>query len=101
MFSATLPDSVQQIAKSYLKPHYISVAVGEIGVACKDVTQTFIEVKKFDKKNKLLTLLKESGMTILIIKYKIKHFFSFSFSLCTTCKIFIILFYLYKPYFIL
>lgn len=93
MFSATLPESVQEIAKSYLKPHYISVAVGEVGVACKDVTQTFIEVKKFDKKKTLLTLLNESGTSILIIKYKI--FLSFSISLDTTCKIF----NLYKSYF--
>jgi len=61
MFSATLPILVQQIAKSYLKPDYISVAVGEVGGACKDVTQTFIEVNKFSKKNALVAMLNETS----------------------------------------
>jgi len=61
MFSATLPIDVQQIAKSYLKPDYISVAVGEVGGACKDVTQIFVEVTKFSKKNELVALLNETG----------------------------------------
>jgi len=61
MFSATLPMDVQQIAKSYLKPDYISVAVGEVGGACKDVTQIFIEVNKFSKKNELVALLNETS----------------------------------------
>lgn len=61
MFSATLPKSVQQIAKSYLKPDYVSVAVGDVGGACKDVTQTFVNVNKFQKKKQLLELLSEIG----------------------------------------
>jgi len=61
MFSATLPENVQQIAKSYLKHDYISVAVGEVGGACKDVTQTFVEVNKFSKKNELVALLNETS----------------------------------------
>uniref|UniRef100_A0A2S2QYW4 RNA helicase n=1 Tax=Sipha flava TaxID=143950 RepID=A0A2S2QYW4_9HEMI len=60
MFSATLPENVQYIAKAFLKPDYISVAVGDIGGACKDVTQTILEVKKFDKRNALLSILKET-----------------------------------------
>lgn len=61
MFSATLPEEVQQIAKSYLKSNYISVAVGEIGEACKDVTQIFVEVTKFNKKNELINLLNKTS----------------------------------------
>ncbi|KAL4127544.1 hypothetical protein QTP88_011711 [Uroleucon formosanum] len=53
MISATLPIDIQQIAKYYLKPDYISVAVGENGGACKDVTQTFVEVNKFSKKKRV------------------------------------------------
>jgi len=60
MFSATLPVDVQQIAKSHLKPDYISVAVGDVGGACKDVTQIIIEVNKFSKKNELVALLNET-----------------------------------------
>lgn len=61
MFSATLPEGVQQIAKSYLKSDYISVAVGEVGGACKDVTQTILQVTKFNKKNELVALLNAAG----------------------------------------
>lgn len=61
MFSATLPVNVQQIARFYLKPDYISVAVGEVGGACKDVTQIFVEVNKFSKKKKLVALLNETS----------------------------------------
>lgn len=73
MFSATLPVNVQQIAKSYLKPDYISVAVGEIGGACKDVTQTFIEVNKFSKKTELVALLNDTNDgqgTIVFVEQK-------------------------------
>ncbi|CAI6356877.1 unnamed protein product [Macrosiphum euphorbiae] len=73
MFSATLPENVQQIAKSYLKPDYISVAVGEVGGACKDVTQTFVEVNKFSKKNELVALLNETNDcqgTIVFVEQK-------------------------------
>jgi len=67
MFSATLPEGVQQITKSYLKSDYISVAVGEVGGACKDVTQTILEVTKFNKKKELVALLNEAGK----LKYNI------------------------------
>jgi len=75
MFSATLPESVQQIAKSYLKSDYVSIAVGENGESCKDVIQTIIQVTKFNKKTKLLELLKNTGKLVLsIVDYNI-HFY--------------------------
>lgn len=61
MFSATLPEDVQHIAKSYLKPDYISVGVGEVGGACKDVTQQIVLVNKFNKKKELMNMLKTLG----------------------------------------
>lgn len=63
MFSATFPSDVQYMAKSYLKPDYIFVAVGN-GGACKDVEQKIQEVKKFEKKKILLNILKEMGMIL-------------------------------------
>lgn len=70
MFSATLPINVQQTAKSYLKPDYISVTVGKVGGACIDVTQTFVEVNKFSKKNALVALLNDTSKhTFLISPY--------------------------------
>lgn len=69
MFSATLPEDVQIIAKTYLKSDYISVAVGEVGGACKDVTQTVLKVTKFNKKKELVTLLTAAGkLNTLLLK---------------------------------
>jgi len=64
MFSATFASEIQHMAISYLKPDYIFVAVGEIGEACKDVTQTVVEVAKFEKKKALLDFLKDMGMIL-------------------------------------
>lgn len=67
MFSATFPESVHQIVKSYLKSDYIWVAVGEVGGACKDVIQTFVQVKKFNKKENLVSVLQKIGKLNVII----------------------------------
>lgn len=76
MFSATFPSEIQHMAKSYLKPDYIFVAVGVVGSACKDVEQIIQQVKRFDKKKTLLNLLKEMGMILffMCICDKIKKF---------------------------
>lgn len=68
MFSATFPSEIQYMATSYLKQNYTFVAVGEIGGACKDVVQTIAEVPKFEKKAKLLSLIKEMGKKWFILK---------------------------------
>lgn len=62
MFSATFASEIQLMATSYLKPDYIFVAVGEIGGACKDVMQSVLQVSKFNKKEALLSLLKDMGL---------------------------------------
>lgn len=69
MFSATFESEIQQMAKSYLKPDYIFVAVGEIGGACKDVVQTVLQVGKFKKKETLHNFLKEMGTVLFLIFY--------------------------------
>lgn len=79
-----MPQGVQQIAKSYLKPSYVSVAVGEIGGACTDVVQTFIQVEHFSKKNVLINLLKDTGKlktqyTIILVTFICSHFLSFAY----------------------
>lgn len=61
MFSATFPTEVQELAHKYLKD-YLFLTVGIVGGACADVTQEFMEVKRFEKKKTLLEMLKE--MTI-------------------------------------
>jgi len=57
-----LADDIQTLAKSYLKPNYVFIAVGEIGGACKDVVQEFRAVSKFDKKKELIKVLKSLGI---------------------------------------
>lgn len=56
MFSATFPDSIQRLAGTYLH-EYIFLAIGQVGGACKDVTQNVFEVTKFQKREKLMEIL--------------------------------------------
>jgi len=53
------------LAKSYLKPNYIFVAVGEVGGACKDVKQEIVEVSKFEKKKELIKVLESLGKYLI------------------------------------
>lgn len=56
-----MADDIQMLAKSYLKPNYVFIAVGEIGGACKDVKQEIREVTKFEKKKELIKVLESLG----------------------------------------
>ena len=66
MFSATFPKDVQEIAWDYLN-HYLFLTVGRVGGACSDVTQSFFEVERNEKRSKLNEILTESGMDINVI----------------------------------
>lgn len=57
MFSATFPEEIQHMAGKFLY-NYIFITVGIIGSASTDVEQSFIQVSKFDKRKKLLEILK-------------------------------------------
>merc|ERR1712142_347819 len=59
MFSATFPDDIQTAAQEFLND-YLFCTVGLVGGACSDVEQTFYEVAKFDKREKLEELLNDS-----------------------------------------
>lgn len=61
-----MADDIQMMAKSYLKPNYVFVAVGEIGGACKDVKQEIRAVSKFEKKKELIKVLESLGLFYLI-----------------------------------
>lgn len=61
MFSATFPTEIQRIASKYLD-NYLYVVVGMVGGACSDVTQEFLQVAKFDKRKKLIEILKSQSM---------------------------------------
>ena len=71
MFSATFPDEVQRLAGKFLND-YIFVTVGIIGGACEDVEQKFYEVSRFEKRNKLVELLKQHGSerTLVFVEQK-------------------------------
>ena len=59
MFSATFPDDIQTAAQEFLND-YLFCTVGLVGGACSDVEQSFYEVAKFDKREKLEELLNDS-----------------------------------------
>jgi len=60
MFSATFPDEIQEAAQNFLRKDYLFLVVGMIGGACKDVSQTFHKVEKFDKREKLQEILQDA-----------------------------------------
>ena len=57
MFSATFPPEIQRLAKKFLREDYVFLAVGAIGGANEDITQTIEEVPLSHKKDRLFQLL--------------------------------------------
>ena len=60
MFSATFPDDVQRMAADYLND-YLFITVGRVGDANTDITQEIYNVDQYGKREKLTSLLNESG----------------------------------------
>lgn len=56
MFSATFPDTIQQLAGRFLRD-YLFLTIGIVGGASTDVEQEFMEVGKFKKRDKLIEIL--------------------------------------------
>nr|AKN50599.1 vasa protein [Rhynchosciara americana] len=71
MFSATFPSDIQVAAGDFLKD-YVFIAIGVIGGACTDVEQLIYNVKKYDKREKLIQILDESDPsgTIVFVETK-------------------------------
>ncbi|XP_066249712.1 ATP-dependent RNA helicase vasa [Euwallacea similis] len=70
MFSATFPEDIQHLAGKFLH-NYIFVAVGIVGSASTDVEQVFFEVSRFEKRNKLLEMLKSGKeRTVVFVETK-------------------------------
>merc|ERR1712179_672556 len=57
MFSATYPDEIQKMAFEFMS-NYLFLAVGVVGGACSDVSQTFLQVPMYEKREKLLDLVR-------------------------------------------
>ncbi|XP_034666203.1 ATP-dependent RNA helicase vasa-like isoform X2 [Drosophila subobscura] len=70
MFSATFPEEIQRMAGEFLN-NYVFVTIGVVGGACSDVKQTICEVSKYNKRSKLIEMLKESADgTIVFVETK-------------------------------
>lgn len=66
MFSATFPPEIQKLAGEFLND-YLYLVVGVVGGANQDVTQTILEVSQFQKREKLMEILREhSGQRTLV-----------------------------------
>lgn len=66
MLSATLPDSIQQLATYYLNKNYIFLAVGIVSCASKDIKQYFCQLNRYNKRN-ILTNLLEKGLYLILL----------------------------------
>ena len=60
MFSATFPSEIQKLAQDFLHD-YLFVTVGRVGSANTDIEQHIYEVTKFEKRDKLVEILNDSG----------------------------------------
>ena len=71
MFSATFPEEIQKLAADFLND-YLFCTVGRVGSANTDITQTVHEVSEFDKREKLVSILNESGSdrTLVFVETK-------------------------------
>lgn len=72
MFSATFPEAIQVAAGKFLND-YIFVAIGIVGGACSDVQQIIHDVKKFEKRDKLIKILDASDPTGTIVFVETKR----------------------------
>ena len=60
MFSATFPEEIQHLAKELLRD-YIFITVGRVGGANWDIKQNVFSVGQNDKRDKLVSILNETG----------------------------------------
>eukprot|EP00929_Paragymnodinium_shiwhaense_P084252 TRINITY_DN4502_c0_g4_i1.p1 TRINITY_DN4502_c0_g4~~TRINITY_DN4502_c0_g4_i1.p1 ORF type:complete len:610 (-),score=178.09 TRINITY_DN4502_c0_g4_i1:395-2224(-) len=56
LFSATFPNEIQKLAKSFLWD-YVWIGIGMVGAAAESVSQTFIETTDHEKPTKLVDIL--------------------------------------------
>lgn len=63
MFSATFPDDIQQLARQIMRVNYLFLTVGRIGGANTDIEQVVVNVDQYSKRDQLISILNESGLT--------------------------------------
>ncbi|CAN5951456.1 unnamed protein product, partial [Sphagnum jensenii] len=72
MFSATFPIEIQRLATDFMK-NYIFVAVGRVGAASKDVTQTIMwkeQEEKYQFVVEFLSALPPGGLVLIFVETK-------------------------------
>jgi probable ATP-dependent RNA helicase DDX4 len=71
MFSATFPEEIQRLARDFLN-NYLFVTVGRVGGANMDIDQNVYEVDQFGKRDKLVSILNETGQdrTLVFVEQK-------------------------------
>lgn len=71
MFSATFPVEIQNLARNFLND-YLYLAIGIVGGANQDVTQTIMDIPNFSKREKLLEILRENPTyrTLVFVEQK-------------------------------
>jgi len=74
MFSATFPEEIRRSAGDFLS-NYLFLQVGLVGGACSDVSQTFYQTAKFEKRDKFLSILNDGDRdpmerTLVFVKTK-------------------------------
>lgn len=66
MFSATFPIEIQKLAQDFLN-NYLFLAVGVVGGANTDVEQVIYKVGRFEKRDKVISLINEIGNERIMI----------------------------------
>ena len=71
MFSATFPSEIQRLAADFMK-EYIFLAVGRVGAASKDVTQSVEWVEEADKVDFTIDFLRRApeGLVLIFVETK-------------------------------
>ncbi|XP_035216173.1 probable ATP-dependent RNA helicase vasa-like isoform X2 [Stegodyphus dumicola] len=82
MFSATFPEDIQKMAGDFLD-NYLFLTVGMVGAANADVEQTFFSVGQYDKRQKLMDILKDVGTDRTLVFVEQKRTADFIASLCS------------------
>lgn len=71
MFSATFPRDIQVLAADFLRS-YIFLSVGRVGATSENIKQQVLWVEDYDKRARLLELLRSetSGLTLIFVETK-------------------------------
>jgi len=72
MFSATFPPEIQKLAGEMMREDYIFVAIGIIGAANPDITQSIIDIGQVSKLNKIEELLEENKDKKILVFVKMR-----------------------------